>query len=280
MGRISRSPKSTVFLLFAVSGMGAFFLLPLFYALITSLKPLNEIFIYPPRFFVVNPTLDNFRAMGKAATDSWVPFERYLFNSVFVAAAGTALYVAVAAMAAYPLAKYRSRWMHVYYQVVVWAILFRPEVTMVPQYLVVSGMGLLDTYWAQILPLAASSFGVFLLRQYMVTIPDEMLESARIDGASEYTAFRDIVLPLMKPALLTLTIFTFRDLWNAPGATFIYDEAMKSLPTMLGQIASAGIGRAGVGAAVAVLLMIPPIAVFLIAQSSVMETMSHSGLKG
>lgn len=279
-GRVSRSWKSTLVLFFFVLLLAIFFLLPLFYAVITSLKPLNEIFIFPPRFFVVNPTFDNFRAMAKVAMDSWVPLERYLFNSFLVSIFGTVLTIAVAALAAYPLAKHKSRAMMIYYQIVVWAILFRPEVTMVPQYLMVSNLGLLDTYWAQILPVVASSFGVFLLRQNILTVPDEMLEAARIDGATEVQVFGSIVLPLLKPALLTLTIFSFRDLWNAPGQNFIYEEAMKPLPTMLGQISAAGIGRAGVGAAVAVLLMIPPILVFLISQSSVMETMSNTGLKG
>lgn len=278
--RVSRSLGGNFVLFIMISLLGIFFMIPLFYAIITSLKPLNEIFIYPPRFFVIHPTMDNFRSLVKVATDSWVPFERYVFNSIFVATAGTALYVITASMAAYPLAKKKSRFMTFYYQVVVWAILFRPEVTMVPQYLFISRLVMLDTYWAMILPMMASSLGVFLMRQNILTIPDDTLEAARIDGASEYRIFFTIIMPVMKPAWLTLIIFTFRDLWNAPGSSFIYDEAMKSLPTMLQQIASAGISRAGVGAAVAVVLMLPPIIVFLVSQSSVMETMSNSGLKG
>jgi ABC-type glycerol-3-phosphate transport system permease component len=260
--------------------MSVFMVLPLLYTVVTAFKPVNELFLYPPKFFVQNPTLENFTTMVRLVNEMWVPFERYLFNSLFVAAVGTVGYVAIAGMAAYALAKYRHKWLKVFYVVVVWAILFRPEVTGIPQYIIISRLGLINTYWAILLPMMSGSFGVFLVRQFVVTaVPDSVIEAAHIDGASEARLFASIVVPMVKPALLTLSIFTFQGLWNASGVTYIYDESMKVLPVMLRQIASAGIARAGAGAAVALVLMVPPVVFFLISQSAVMETMSHSGMK-
>ena len=241
---------------------------------------MNEIFLYPPRFWVKNPTTDNFATMAELAGEMWVPFERYLYNSIIVAVLGTVIYIFVASMAAYPLAKRKTKGMAIYYSVIVVAIMFRPEVTQIPLYIIMAKLGLINTYSSLILPVLAGSFGVFLMRQFMETIPDEIIESARIDGASEYRIFFRMIMPMVKPAWLTLVIFTFQSLWSTVDTTYIYNESMKTLTTVLQQIASAGIARAGAGAAVALVLMIPPVAVFIISQSSVMETMAHSGMKG
>ncbi len=278
--RVSRSFSGNALVLFFLLLMSAFMVLPLLYTVITAFKPANELFIYPPRFFVQNPTTENFTTMMRLANEMWVPFERYLFNSLFVAGVGTVGYVLIASMAAYALAKYPQKWLKVFYAIVVWAILFRPEVTSVPQYIILSSLGMINTYWAILLPMMSGSFGVFLVRQFVVTaVPNSVIEAARIDGANEWLLFRSIVLPMIKPAWLTLSIFTFQSFWNASGVTYIYDESMKVLPVMLRQIASAGIARAGAGAAVALVLMIPPVVFFLLSQSSVLETMSHSGMK-
>lgn len=278
--RVSRSFGGNALVLFFLLLMSVFMALPLVYTIITGFKPVNELFLYPPRFLVQNPTLDNFTTMMRLAQDMWVPFERYLFNSLFISLIGTAAYVLIASCAAFALAKYPQKWLKVFYSIVVWAILFRAEVTAIPQYIIISGLGLINTYWAVLLPMMAGSFGVFLVRQFVVTaVPDSLIEAARIDGANEYRIFFTIVFPMIKPAWLTLSIFTFQNLWNASGVTYIYDESMKVLPVMLRQIASAGIARAGAGAAVALVLMIPPVIFFLLSQSSVLETMSHSGLK-
>ena len=278
--RVSRSFGGNSLVLFFLLLMSVFMALPLVYTVITAFKPANELFLYPPRFLVQNPTLDNFTTMMRLAQDMWVPFERYLFNSLFISFTGTVVYVLIASCAAFALAKYPQKWLKVFYAIVVWAILFRAEVTAIPQYIIISGLGLINTYWAVLLPMMAGSFGVFLVRQFVVTaVPDSLIEAARIDGASEYRIFFTIVFPMIRPAWLTLSIFTFQNLWNASGVTYIYDESMKVLPVMLRQIASAGIARAGAGAAVALVLMIPPIVFFLLSQSSVLETMSHSGLK-
>ena len=266
----------TVFLLIC----GAFMVLPIVYTVVSAFKPLTELFLYPPRFFVKNPTLDNFSAMARLVSNTRIPFERYLFNSILVTCAGTLAGIILGALAAYPLAKHKFRGKLLLYNFVVWVMLFRPEVASVPQYIVMSRLNLIDNYLAQILPALSGSMSVFLMRQFMLTfIPDSLLEAARIDGAGELRIFWTIVMPMTKPAWLTLALFTFQTLWNATGTQFIFTETMKSLPTALKQVASAGLARAGAASAISLVLMIPPIVLFLCTQSAVMETMSTSGIK-
>jgi ABC-type glycerol-3-phosphate transport system permease component len=279
--RLSRSVAGNLGVLVFLMLICAFMILPILYAVLQAFKPLDEIFLYPPRFFVRNPTLRNFSDTFYLTESMGVPFLRYVFNSLFVTVVGTFLYIVIASAAGYSLAKGFFRGKVLLTSLVVWALLFRPEVTSIPRYIVVSKLGMVDTYWALILPALSSTLGVFLIQQFVtVAIPDATLEAARIDGASEYNIFLRIVLPGIKPALLTAIIFTFQSFWNsADGTQFIYSETLKSLPNVLSTIVTGGIARAGAGAAVSVILMIPPIVVFLISQSSVMETMTHSGLK-
>ncbi len=261
--------------------MCVFMGLPLVYALIQSIKPIDEIFLYPPRFYVKNPTFDNFVQVVALAGNLWVPFSRYLFNSVFVTVISTGVYLVIASMAGYSLAKGNFRGRDAIGQTVTLTLLFRPEVTVIPAYFIVAKLGMIDTYWSLLLPPLASSMGVFLIKQFAMTaIPNDTLEAARIDGASEYKIFSKIVVPGIKPAMLTTVIFTFQSLWNSAGTSqYIFSESLKQLPTVLQTIALGGIARTGATAAVSVISMLPPIIVFLISQSSVMETMTHSGMK-
>lgn len=260
--------------------VSAFMILPMLYAVLQSLKPLDEIFAYPPRFFVRNPTLKNYSQLFKLANSLWVPFSRYLFNSLYVSVLSTTLYIFIAVMAGYSLSKGKFPGVNLISNLVVWTMLFRSEVLAVPQYLVISAFGMVDTHSSIILPAMAATMGVFLMKQFMITaIPDSVLEAARIDGAGEMRIVRSIVFPCVKPCILTLIIFTFQSMWNNTGGNYIYSESLKMLPSALSTIISSGIARAGAGAAVSVILMIPPIIVFLYSQNSVMETMSHSGLK-
>ncbi len=277
---LSRSTGGTVTIFLFLAIIGAFMMLPLVYVVVTAFKPLDEILAYPPKFFVQHPTLDNFTDLIEITQETWVPFERSLFNSVSLSVVGTVVYIIIASMAAYPLAKNRSKYVSVIYQVVVFAILFRPEVTRTPLYILMSQLGLINSALSLVLPVLAGSFGVFLVRQFMVTVPNEMLEAARIDGASEYTIFYKLVMPMVKPAWMTLAIFTFKDLWNTGESQYIYEESLKTLTAVMQSISSAGIARAGAGAVVALVMMIPPVVVFIISQSSVMETMATTGIKG
>lgn len=277
--RVTRSVGGNVAVFLFLVVMGLFTALPILYTIINSFKPINELFLYPPRFFVYKPTWNNFRDLIEIGADMLVPFERYLFNSLFTTCVGTAAYIFVAAFAAYPLAKHQFPGKTLILQIVVWAILFRPEVTSIPQYVLISNLRMVDTYWAIIFPAMAGSFGVFLLRQFILGVPDEILESARIDGCGEIRSFYKIVLPTIKPALLTLLIFTFQTMWNSTGVQYIFSENLKMLPVALQQVSTAGIARAGVASAVAVFLLVPPVVMFMLCQNSVIETMAHSGLK-
>lgn len=278
---LSRSHMGNFFVFLFLLIVGSFMALPLIYTLLQSVKPTEELFTYPPKFYVKNPTFDNFKQAAQLAGNLWVPFSRYLFNSLFISVVGTSAYIVVASLAAYPMAKAKKLpGMLFISQLIVWTLLFRAEVTAIPQYIIIAGLGMVNTYWALLLPALAGTFGVFLMRQFMVsTIPDAILEAARIDGANEYSIFWKIAMPCVKPAWMTLIIFTFQGLWSTTGANYIYEESMRMLPNVLSQIAAGGIARAGAGSAVAVIIMIPPIIVFLISQSSVMETMAHSGIK-
>jgi ABC-type glycerol-3-phosphate transport system permease component len=159
------------------------------------------------------------------------------------------------------------------------ALLFTGDVTGTPQYIIISSMRLINSYWALILPSLAFVFGLYLMRQNMLDFPEPILESARIDGASEWHVFWSIIMPNMKAVWLTLLVFSFNGNWGRGEGAFIYNESLKGLPTVLGQIASGGIARAGVGAAIGILMMLPPILNFVITQSNIMESMANSGMK-
>ena len=207
--KITRSLGGNITIFIFLAFCGVFTALPLVYTVVNAFKPLNELFLFPPRFFVRHPTLDNFITMIQISQNMWVPFSRYLFNSVFIAVFGTFLYVIIASLAAYPLAKHKFAGSAILFQIIVSAILFRPEVTGIPQYIIISKLGMINTYLAILLPVFAGSFGVFLMRQFMITFPDDTLEAAKIDGASEYRIFWSVVMPSVKPGWLTLGIFTF-----------------------------------------------------------------------
>lgn len=163
---------------------------------------------------------------------------------------------------------------------VILSLMFARQVTAIPNYLIMSRLGWVDTYLAIILPAWAMSLGLFLMKQFMdAMIHDSLLESARIEGASEWVLFWRVVMPNVRPGWLTLIILAFQSLWNETGGQFIYSEQLKTLPYALNQILAAGIARAGVGAAVGVVLMIVPITVFVVNQSRVIETMGAAGIK-
>lgn len=259
----------------------SFMCLPLLYAIVQSIKPYNELFIFPPRFFTKNPTLMSFRKLFDLTSASWVPFSRYVFNSVANTVVGTVIHILSAAMCSYPLAKNKFPGKKTIFKIVVWSLLFTGGVTEIPTYLVMSKLNIIDTYFAFWLPEISATMGVFLLKQNMAEVPDAMVEAARIDGAGEWKILWSIMMPSVKPAWLTLAIFSFQRNWNATAASYIYTETLKTLPTALSQItADGGVARAGEAYAASVLMMIPPIIFFIFAQSSTVKTMAHAGIKG
>ena len=260
--------------------MGAFMFLPMYYVVIQSLKPLDELFMFPPRFYVINPTFDNFTDLVTLLSDSWVPFSRYIFNTVFITICGTLGNLIFSSMAAYSLAKLRFPGRNTIFQIIVMSLMFHSTVNQVTHFIILSSFGWVDTYLSIIVPSLASTMGLYLMKQFMESsVPDTVLESARLDGASEFRTFLIIAMPMVKPAWLTLIIECFKSLWNAGASIYIHSEELKSFNYAINQIITGGIARSGAGAAATVVMMLVPILVFVINQSKIIETMGSSGMK-
>jgi len=259
--------------------LSALMLIPMLYVINNAFKPLNELFIFPPKIFVKNPTLDNIRDLASIMQRSWVPVSRYLFNTVFITATGTVLHVLFASMAAYVLEKHPFPGAKLFFALVITTLMFSPVITMIPNFIIMSKLKIIDTYFAVIVPAIGAPLGLFLMKQFMSTVPDTILEAAKIDGAGELKVFFSIVMPMVKPAWLTLIIFSVQTLWNYTGNIFIRSEALKPLPYALQQIMTGGIARAGAGSAVGLIVMIVPITIFLVCQNQIIDTMATSGLK-
>ncbi|AJY74316.1 carbohydrate ABC transporter permease [Paenibacillus beijingensis] len=280
--RLSRSWAGDLILFALLAAVGYFMALPLIYVINNAFKPINEILKFPPDFFVRNPTLNNFTDLYYLLAGSWVPFTRYIFNTFFIVIIGTAGHVLIASMAAYPLAKRKFPGKGILFAIVVFSLMFSATVTQITNYMTISWLGLLDTYWAVIIPAIGSSLGLYLMKQFMEQVPDALIEAAQIDGCSEFRIFWNIVMPIVKPAWLTLVIFSFQGLWNAGGAAgaiYIYSEQLKTIDYALGQILAGGIIRTGPSMAATLLMLSVPILIFVLSQSSVIQTMSTSGMK-
>ena len=252
---------------------------PLVFSICSALKPLDELFRFPPKVFPSHVTLDNFSDLFVTMSQSWIPFSRYLTNTVFITVVGTFGHVVIASMAAFVLAKYDFPGGKFFFSVVVTALMFSGYVTGIPNYVIMSRLGMIDTYWAIILPAFAAPIGLFLMKQFMEGLPTALIEAAHIDGAGEFRIFWSIIMPNVKPAWLTIIIFSVQNLWNTNAATVIYSEEKKTLVYALQQIKAGGIARTGQAAAVTVIVMLVPIAIFILSQSQILETMASSGLK-
>ena len=260
--------------------LGAFMFLPMYYTVVQALKPLDELFMFPPKFIVMRPTLENFGDLFTLMGDSWVPFSRYIFNTVFITICGTVGNLIFASMAAYSLAKLRFPGRNAIFQIIVMSLMFHSTVNQVTHFIILSAFGWIDTYLAIIVPSMATTIGLYLMKQFMETsVPDTVLESARLDGASEFRTYLIIAMPMVKPAWLTLIIECFKNLWNSGSSIYIHSEELKTFNYAIQQILSGGIARSGAGAAATVVMMLVPILVFVLNQSQIIETMGSSGMK-
>lgn len=275
----NRSIWGDIFLYLFLAFVALVMAFPIIYAVGSAMKPLDELFKFPPTILPQNPTFDNFSDLFVTMGKSWVTFSRYLFNTVFITAVGTAGHLLVASMAAFVLAKYEFPGGPMFFKLVTVAMMFTGYVTAIPNYLIINALGWVDTYWAIIIPAFASPMGLFLMKQFMEGLPTALIEAAKIDGANEWRVFSEIVMPNVKPAWMTLIIFSVQGLWNNRASTFIYSEEKKTLVYALQQIQGGGIARTGQGAAVLVVVMIVPIAIFIFSESQILETMASSGLK-
>ncbi len=260
--------------------LGLFMFLPLYYVVIQSLKPMDEMFVFPPRFYVQNPTLGNFADLFNLMGDSWVPFSRYIFNTVLISVGGTFGNLVLSSLAAYALAKIDFPGNKFFFQLIQKSLMFTALVTGIVNFITLSILGWIDTYAAVIVPAWCSTLGLYLMKQFMETnVTTAILESARLDGASELRTFWSIAMPMVKPAWLTLIIYSFQGLWNSGASAYIYSEELKTLNYAISQITASGIARAGAAAASTVIMMAVPIIVFVVSQSNIIETMGTSGMK-
>lgn len=259
---------------------GLFTIIPLIYSVVTSFKPLDELLAFPPKFFVVRPTFKNYLALPELLSNLEVPLSRYVVNTLFVTISITVLQVIVSAMAAFVTCQVKNKWTNLFFTLVQFALLYNGTTLAVPQYLIFAKIGIIDTFWAYILPALASTMGVFLIKQFMESnVPEVLIEAARIDGAGAGRIFWQLVMPLAKPAWLTLTLFSFQNAWAATGGNLIFSESLKTLPSVMGSVVSSGLARSGSAMAVTVIMMIPPVLIYMVTQSNVLETMSSAGIK-
>ena len=277
LNRSSGGDFGITLLLFA---LGVIMFLPLYYVLIQSLKPLDELFYYPPKFYVINPTFQNFTDLFNLMSESWVPFSRYIFNTVYITFMGTAGNLILGSLCAYALSKIPFPGHGFFFQLIVKSLMISSAVAGTLQFVILTKMGMMDSQWAIILPTWASTLGLYLMKQFIdANISTEMLESARLDGAGEFRTFWSIAMPLVRPAWLTLIIQSFQGLWNTGASIFIQSEELKTLNYAMSQVLSAGIVRQGAVSASTVIMLIVPIIVFIVGQSNIIETMATSGMK-
>lgn len=278
--RINRSFGGDVTLVIVLLLIGLFMALPMIYAVGNAFKPLEEYWVFPPHFLPDRWVLQNFVDLSALVNNSLVPLSRYVFNTVMITVTGTVGLIVLASMCAYPLAKNKFPGHKAIFNMIVTSLMFSPAVTAIPNYLVMSKLGLIDNPLAIIIPAFGLPIGLYLMKQFIEQmIPDTLLEAAEIDGAAEYQKFWKIVMPIVRPAWLTLIIFSVQSLWGVGANVMIFSEQHKTLAYSLGQIAAGGLARAGVGGAVGLIMMSVPIIVFLLTQSNIIETMSASGMK-
>ena len=277
---LSRSAGGDAGITVVLTILGAFMFLPMIYAISQAFKPLDELWMYPPRFFVRQPTLKNFTDLFTLMNDSWVPFTRYIFNTVFTTVMGTFGHLFIASMCAYALAKIKFPGGKFIFKTIRSSLMFSSTVGGITSFMIMTALHLVDSYFAIIIPAWGATMGLYLMKQHMdSTVPNTVLESARLDGASEIRTYWTIAMPMVKPAWLTLIILSFQGLWNQGSSIYIYSEQLKSINYAIGQIMAGGIKRAGASSASGVLMMTVPIAVFVISQSNIIETMGSSGMK-
>lgn len=277
---LSRSAGGDAWITAFLIILGVLMFLPLYYTVIQAFKPLDELFYFPPKFYVVNPTWDNFSDLFKLMSESWVPFSRYIFNTVFITVFGTLGNLLFSCLCAYALSKIPFPGHGFFFQLIQKSLMISSTVGGIITFIIISKMGLMDNILAVIVPAWASTLGLYLMKQFMDTnVNTSVLESARLDGASEFRTFLTIAMPMVKPAWLTVIIYSFQGLWNSGASLYIHSEELKTLNYAMGQILTAGIARSGASAASGVIMMAVPIIVFVISQSKIIETMGSSGMK-
>lgn len=278
--RYTRSKFGNVIYFLMLILAGLITLLPMIYMVATSFKPLDELLIFPPRFLVNRPTFANFLQLPGLLSNLNVPLSRYVFNSLFISVVVTLIQIFFGSMCAFVLSKVKVKGVKAFFAIVQFSLLYNAYTLAIPQYIIYVKLNMINTYWIYILPAVASSMSVFLMKQYIDDgIPDALLEAAKIDGANLFRIYWNIILPNIKPAVMTVFLFGFQSIWNLQSGGTVYDEVLKTLPSVLTQITQGGLARAGSAMAASVVVMIPTLLVYVFTQSNVLETMSSAGMK-
>lgn len=260
--------------------IGFFMFFPMLYSILNAFKPLEEFNYFPPHYIPRTFTTENFTYLFQLMSSSWVPFSRYIFNTVFITVAGVFGNLVFSSLAAYSLAKIPFPGHKFMFQIVQKSLMFSATVAGVINFISMTLLGWVDSYLAIIVPAWCTTMGLYLMKNFMDdNIKDEVLESARLDGATEFYTFFQIAMPMVKPAWLTLIIFSFQGLWQTGSNAFIYSEQLKTVNYAIGQILAGGAVRAGASAASSFIMLIVPIVIFLFSQSQIIETMGSSGMK-
>lgn len=258
--------------------------LPIVFIFFHAFKPMEELFAFPPKFITTHPTLDNFRALVKASRSAGIPLSKYIFNSILITGVVVFGSLLFSTMAAYALSKLRFKGRKTMMQINQIALMFVSVAVMIPRYLVINKLGLIDTFLAQILPLVALPVGLFLVKQFVDQVPDSLIEAAYMDGAKEWQIYLKVILPLIKPAIATAAILVFQQVWTNLETSnyYINDESLKSLAfymnTLAGSTSNTVAGQ-GVAAAASLIMFLPNFILFCILQKNVMNTMAYSGIK-
>lgn len=264
--------------------LAVFMALPIVFIISHAFKPLNELFAFPPRFFVQRPTFENFRLLFRQTSESGIPMSRYFFNSLLATLGVMFFSVFVSALAGFAFSKIRFKLKGLLFEINTLALMFVSVAVAIPRYLTITQLGLVDTYWAHILPLLAMPVGLFLIKQFIDQVPQELMEAAYLDGASNFVIFQKIILPVIRPALATVAILSFQAVWNNMETSTLYvnNESLKTLAFFMGTLTgSTGntVAGQGMAAAASLLMFLPNLVIFVFLQNEVMNTMAHSGLK-
>jgi ABC-type glycerol-3-phosphate transport system permease component len=281
----SKFHKSQLKFLVFLIPLAAFMALPIIFIVFHAFKPIDELFAYPPRFFVQKPTLQNFADLFGLANASGVPMSRYLFNSIVTTLIVVILTIIISTMAGYALSKKNFKLKKTIFEINTLALMFVPAAVAIPRYLLIEEMGLINNFLVHILPLLAMPIGLFLVKQFIDQIPDELVEAAKLDGASDFHIFTRIIIPLVKPAIATIAILSFQLVWNSTESSTLYvnDEGIKTfsfyMSTLTSQVSGNAVAGQGMSAAASLIMFVPNLVIFVILQSQVMNTMAHSGIK-
>ncbi|MFA7075451.1 MAG: carbohydrate ABC transporter permease [Candidatus Izemoplasmatales bacterium] len=279
----SRFHKSQLKYIFILLPVVLFMALPLIYIFNVAFKPLEELFFYPPRFFAQRYTLSNFVRLFSITGASGIPMSRYLFNSIIVTILVLFFSVLISTMAGYALSKLHFKGKKAMNEINTLALMFVGVAVMIPRYLIIESLGLIDNFFVHVLPYLAVPVGLFLVKQFIDQIPDELLDAARIDGATEMQVYTKIILPLIKPAIATIVILSFQSVWNSADTSTVYinRDNYKTFAFYMNTLTSGtnGVAGQGMAAAASLIMFLPNFIIFLIMQSKVMDTMAHSGIK-